>query len=315
MIRIAILGEIGSGNLGDDLGFIVIRDELIRSFREHGFESQIDYCPPSRFSNLDHSGYEIVLTGCGTLLDECGGAYVHTLHNMQERRKITAVIGSGMSDPMHLIPNEEGKKLLERVLSRVVGGWVRGKDGPDPIWLKGWIAEKNEDRELIGFNMGYAAYTGINIEEVWARIRVLYFALKQEKMPVTFVSCWKNDLAWFRNYVPKEPVLDVASSSTSLKKLSLLKTLVAFRGHLGMIATAAGVTVLPVVFSSKVEDMYRNTDLKTRPLSLEKDDWEQELRKTIAEPSFNNEVEIGCLAKEVRKRISEFVKKAAGQLR
>ena len=69
--KIAILGEIGSGNLGDDLGYVLIKREI----EKHFDFVQVDWITPSRFSTLDYMGYDCVVTGCGTLLDRAGGHY------------------------------------------------------------------------------------------------------------------------------------------------------------------------------------------------------------------------------------------------
>src|SRR5437016_5901527 len=108
MLRIGVLGEIGSRNLGDDLGYLLLRDELLRCFRRLDVAVHIDYWTPARFSDLDHTSHQVIVTGCGTLLDARGGEYVRRLAQMQDRGALVSLLGTGMSDPWHLTPTEEG---------------------------------------------------------------------------------------------------------------------------------------------------------------------------------------------------------------
>lgn len=311
LLRLAILGEIGSRNLGDDLGYILVRDELISSLRRNGFEAHITYCTPARFGELDYADYEAVVTGLGTLLDECEGEYVRRLAKMQSRGVVTAVLGSGWSDNDHLPSTEPGRRLVSQVLSKCAPGtWVRGRNGPDTGWMLGWIEPMAPQHSLIGINMGYAAYTNADIEGIWSRLRTLFWALRSHGYPVALVSGWPNDNVWFKASLPEEPILQVDLSRDSLLGMSRIDTLVSFRGHLGVFASCAGVKVCSVEFSSKIRDMYSMTDVRRFPLETDGDKWFDTVVAAF-HSKVNNKPAVEEAQAQVRAKISQFATEVA----
>ncbi len=168
MLKVAILGEIGSGNLGDDLGYLIMRDALFKELRRTGFECDIRCVQPAHFSNLDNTRYNLVVAGCGTLLDARGGGYVERLLIMQKRGISTAILGSGMSDPEHIPPTDAGEQMLNDVKGGAIAPWIRG-DAPDPLWLLGHTPPR-DGASKVGINMGYAAFSVRGVGEIWSRI-------------------------------------------------------------------------------------------------------------------------------------------------
>jgi hypothetical protein len=108
--RIAVLGEIGTGNLGDDLGYQLLRDELIAAFRE--LDEIVEPCPLSGTNPLDRDTWSAVVTGCGTLLDLVGWNYVQRLNEMYCP---TAILGTGIQDERAAPPTPMGR-LLKQIL-------------------------------------------------------------------------------------------------------------------------------------------------------------------------------------------------------
>lgn len=306
LIRIAVLGEIGSGNTGDDHGFILLRDELVRAFGHFDVDIHVDYLTPARFSDLDSANYPVVITGCGTLLDLRGGEYVARLATMQARGTIISTLGTGLSDPAHLKPTDEGRALLDVVLAKCTKGWVRGVTGPDLMWIKGWVAPGSEPSHTVGINMGYAAFSCENLSLIWSKIRSLIWHLRTHGRQVTLVSCWKNDDVWYRRDFPDDPVMRVDGSRSSVEKLGSLHTLVSFRGHLGILATCAGVSTLPIIFSTKVADMYRNTEIAPQALYPSEDGWLEVVEGTMAKGPLNLRTQVLNAQESVRTKVYAF---------
>ena len=112
--RIAILGEIGSGNLGDDYGYTLLRDHLLRVFDEFDIPVDIRPLTPGMFWQLDGYDWDAVATGCGTLLDLANGPYVQALTKAAERFPVLS-LGSGISDPRHMVPTKEGQHIRQDI--------------------------------------------------------------------------------------------------------------------------------------------------------------------------------------------------------
>lgn len=305
LIRIAVLGEIGSRNLGDDLGFILLRDEILKGISKRDRMAHVTYFTPVRFGDLDHSSFDAVVTGCGTLLDRQEGVYMRRLSIMQSRGTMTAILGSGWSDPFHVPNTKNGEQMAAQVLSNIsVGSWIRGEGMPDLVWILGWRHSGAEERKFIGMNMGYAAYSRWNLTDVWGRVRDTYIALKNSNYPVTLVSCWPNDDVWYESEMPNEPVLKVGLSNASIASLSKIRVMVPFRGHLGVVAACAGSTVCPIMFSSKVEDMYKCSDVRILPLNYE-DRWFYSISRAYT-ADLNNEEAIRRSKEKIESSIDTF---------
>ncbi len=308
-LRVAILGEIGSKNLGDDLGYLLMRDALIRELRRTGFECDVRCVQPVHFSSLDHGDHDLVVTGCGTLLDASGGAYVERLITTQNQGIATAILGSGLSDPDHIQTTPEGEHMLEDAKGGAISAWIRG-EGPDPLWLLGYTPPEKA-RTKVGINMGYAAYSIEEVDVIWSRIQEVRQALDVKGIETCLVSCWVNDNSW---YPEGEAVLQIGCHRDTLKNLHEIRAIVGFRGHLGVAAACYGVNVLPVLFSTKIEDMYRGTKVRYTALDPSNVDWVSTVLYALnLEP--DNETAIETAKREVEERIASFADKFAGSFR
>jgi hypothetical protein len=294
--RIAILGEIGSGNLGDDLGYLLIKKEIEKNFDF----IQIDWVTPSRFSQLDYMGYDMVVLGCGTLLDRAGGHYVTKLYDMQKRGIPTAILGSGLSDDKHIPDTNEGIQIYDKVMQKVKYKYLRG-EAPDPMWLLG--DQKTEGgHDKIGINMGFAGYTVGSIFDIKAKVEALRSHLALNKQPTKTVTCWGNDNAWIGN-----PDIEIDCNLESISKLNELKAIVAFRGHLGVVAACCGVIPIAIAYSSKIEKMYEGVGVPVTFLDVDQKDWGNKVEDGLTKGGdFRNAI-IEAQQK-VQTKIKEFCK-------
>ncbi len=309
LLKIVILGEIGSGNLGDDLGYILLRDALTNELRRTGVECDIRCVQPVHFSSLDHADCHLVVTGCGTLLDAQGGAYVKRLIISKRRGIPTAILGSGLSDPAHIQPTPEGEAMLAEAINGSIYHWIRG-EGADPLWILGYTAPEKQGAK-VGINMGYAAYSVEGVSTIWGRIKEVRAALDAKGVETCLVSCWTNDNSW---YPEGSDVLQIGCNRSSLQKLHELRAIVGFRGHLGVAAACYGVNVIPVLFSSKIEDMYRGTNVSYTPLDPSKSDWADTVVNAL-ELKPDNQGAVETAKKGVQERIAAFANEFAGRLR
>lgn len=293
--RIAILGEIGSGNLGDDLGYVLIKREIEKNFDF----VQVDWVTPSRFSQLDYMGYDVVVLGCGTLLDRAGGHYMVKLHEMQKRGTLTAILGAGLSDNRHMPDTNKGIQLYDEVMERVNFKFLRGEI-PDPMWLLG--DQKIEGgHDKIGINMGFAGYTDGSIFDIKAKVEALKSHLALNRQPTKTVTCWGNDNAWIGNQVD----IEIDCNLKSISKLNELKAIVAFRGHLGVVAACCGVIPIAIAYSSKVEKMYEGVGVPVTFLDVGQKDWGNKVEDALTKGgNFTNAVIEA--QKKVQVKIKDF---------
>lgn len=279
---IAILGEMGSGNLGDCLGYMVLKKEIEKHFEY----IQIDWITPSRFSMLDYMGYDCVVTGCGTLLDRAGGEYMRKLRALQDRGTKTAILGSGVSDQSHIRDTKEGSQIYNEVMDKVIHKFIRGEK-PDLMWLLGNKGGGNKTN-TIGINMGFAGYTTISIIEIQNKVKQVEDYLKSQGYDVKRVSCWGNDDAWFPN-----PDIRVDGSEESLNKLSELKGIVAFRGHLGVVSACCNVNVCAIGYSQKIKQMYDGVNIDYKLLDINDNYWATDIKNQLEkDTNYQNEIKI-----------------------
>lgn len=257
-MRIGILGEIGSGNLGDDLGYQIAKSILCRKFKNKNVDIIIDHISP----RCDWS-YDAYVTACGTLLDEASGSYVSFLKSKQKSGVPTAVLGSGISDPNHIIPKKTGKEDLKHVLKHAKYAWVRGINGPDFMWVHGYVDTDQSKHRYRGFNFGHGAYTNISESLIHDKIRN---HMSDESVAVV---CWDrdNDVTpnGFNTYY-------IDGSINGISQLLSLKSLVSFRGHLSILAACCGVDVRPIAWSTKITDMFR--DVIDAPFLYTNQEWD-----------------------------------------
>lgn len=266
MKRIAILGEIGSGNLGDDLGYTLLRDELIRLFEEeHDVLVDIRPLTPNLHDMLRGYHWDAVVLGCGTLLDYCNGPYVRTLRSLLDKAPVL-VLGSGMSDPNHLPPTDEGRQALHDVLGKAVYVWIRGDGagptyaGPDSAWLMGQrILEHHEEaiakteRDTLGVNVGYAAYSQYGVDRIVTAIKGFrnYTQGRQQ-----LIAAWENDKRFLAAVSATDPVHTVDGRMVNFEPLLGMHTIFATRIHLAVMAACCGVHPVVFDYSTKVRDVF-----------------------------------------------------------
>ena len=298
MQHIAILGEIGVGNLGDDLGYLLLKREIEKNFEKRGKFCQVDYLRTSRFSELNYIGYSAVVLGAGTLLDAANGDYIQAIHKAQERGILTAILGTGISDKRHIPDTEDGKKLLTKIIEKAKNVYFRGVDGPDLLWVLG-NHEYDGPKEGVGFNLGFAAYSTIDLVKIHEQIKAVKLFLEAQGIKTSWVSCWDRD-----NDLMDEPSIMVDGSRKSLEELSKLKAIVPFRGHLGTVAACCGVRVYPVCYSQKIKPMYEGV-IEPEWLECEGKKWTQIVSDTWHLP-VDYKPNIEKAQQEVKKQSEDF---------
>lgn len=301
-IKIAILGEIGSGNLGDDLGYMLLKKEIEKHFEY----VQIDWITPSRFSTLDYMGYDCVVTGCGTLLDKSSGEYMRKLYALQDRGVKTAILGSGISDNAHIPTNKDGSQMYNKVIERVLHKFIRG-DKPDLMWLLGNRGNSNKSN-TIGINMGFAGYTTKSIMDIQNKVKQVENYFRSKDYNVKRISCWRNDDAWLPN-----PDIRIDGSQESLNKLSELKGIVSFRGHLGVVAACFNVNVCAIGYSQKIKKMYDGVNIDYKLLDISSESWIEDIENQF-EKTTNYTNEVQTAQSVIQKEIEEFCNKLRSHL-
>ena len=128
MKRIAILGEIGSHNLGDDFCFILLRDLLIEKFRDRDMLVDVRPITPGLFKTFAEYEYSGVVVGGGTLLDKCDGPYMRELYyrGYQHEARI-GIFGSGYNDEGFFRSTGGGQTVHDRLMKRVISCVIRPK--------------------------------------------------------------------------------------------------------------------------------------------------------------------------------------------
>ena len=265
--RIAILGEIGSGTLGDDLGYVLLRDALWRAVGDEHI--MLDFRPltPNMFRFLPGYHWDAVMTGCGTLLDAASGPYVRALLAAAETAPIF-IAGTGLADERHIVLTSQGVADLQRLLRIAKVAWLRaartapqtilGIDGPDPFWLYGWRGQNVASRVDIGINDGPVAYGDLR---PWRQ----HLKAMRQRHYSRLIAAWRDDVPCLHlldagaSHLNSraEPVL-ISGGSKSNAELDSLRSIVTTRVHLGAIAACHGV--LPVLpdYSMKVSEILRS---------------------------------------------------------
>lgn len=296
--KIAILGEIGSGNLGDDLGYMLLKKEIEKHFEY----VQIDWITPSRFSVLDYMGYDCVATGVGTLLDKSGGEYVKRLWLVSKRKTPIAILGSGMSDNVHIPDTAEGTKMFDEVINSCAFRYLRG-EAPDPVWLLG-NKYLGQQQSGMGINMGFAGYTVVDIYKIKSIVEQIKQMQLLQGVPIKLVSAWDNDNPWLG-----QPDFTVNASPSSFEELGKLKYIVAFRGHLGVVAACCGVNVIAIEYSQKIKQMYAGAGVNVTFLDPTQKDWKNVLEDATTRNADNQQA-----VTETQKRVQEKIKEFCGRI-
>ena len=314
MFKLAILGEIGSGNLGDDFGYCLIRDVLYKLFYKYDVVCNIDYYAPVQFPQLRNSRYDAVITSCGTLLDKCGGNYVSELLRCQRAGSKIGVLGTGLSDPDHLPTTDEGIETLNELISKCSHSWIRGEDGPDVFWVYGkyfnTVPVYNDD-ETFAVNMGRAAFTYTNIDEIVAKIDqcATHF---EKTMKMKTVSVWKADEKTYPEEILKKyPQVFVNGERKYNSAFRSIDYLVSFRAHLGVIATCCGLLSFPVKFSSKVKKIFDLAIDDMTYLDVREDNWIEKITEVLPkskEIRTEREKKVKSAANRVFNNLEKFVK-------
>jgi hypothetical protein len=255
MKRIAVLGEMGTGNLGDDYSYILLRDELIAAFRE--LDEEVNIYPLSGEAGLDMATWHAVVTGCGTLLDEVRGNYVHRL--LLADCPI-AILGTGTADPRYANPTREGKWALRNALKIASYTWRRGVAGPDTGWLAGWRRDESwpsAEGDLCAINDGPAAHNLLPVTpEMLQQVRAL---LKRKS---TLIAAFPNDLPQLQPLQQGgESVLFVDGSAASFAQLARCSTVFCLRIHLAVFAACCGVHPILLDYSGKVRQVFAGTEV------------------------------------------------------
>lgn len=258
--RIAILGEIGSGNLGDDLGYVLLRDALWRAVGDEHI--MLDFRPltPNMFRFLPGYHWDAVMTGCGTLLDAASGPYVRALLAAAETAPIF-IAGTGLADERHIVPTSQGVADLQRLLRIAKVAWLRaartapqtilGIDGPDPFWLYGYRRTMDNQGSMLGINDGPVAFGDLRS---W---RVNLASLRDRNL-CQFFAAWRDDLASARALAQSAPAHLCAGGMKDSRRLETARALLSTRVHLGALAACHGV--LPVLpnYSVKVSEILQS---------------------------------------------------------
>lgn len=303
MLTIAILGEIGSGNFGDDIGFCVVRDTIYELCKKYDVVCNIEHLPPGRFNYLNERCYDIVISACGTLLDKSSGPYVTALSNVKKKGSKIAILGSGLSDPNHIEPSEEGQELFEEVLEECSYSWIRGLDGPDTFWLyaKDNAIKPNDKNDIMAFNFGRAVYTHAELPIILDKIENCIDYFKTHK-DIKIVSCWESDDKYIPKILSKSLSLSVDGTKKTAIELNKYDTMIPFRGHLGVMATCCGLLSIPINFSTKVEDMYRLAIDDMTFLDVKENNWVKTIESCI------------CNAPQIKEKRYLNVKKASEEV-
>ena len=262
--RIAVLGEIGSGNLGDDLGYVLLRDAISRAVGDEHI--MLDFRPltPNMFRFLPGYHWDAVMTGCGTLLDAASGPYVRALLAAAETAPIF-IAGTGLADERHIAPTPQGVADLSRLLRIAKVAWLRaarscvaGLNGPDPFWIYGWRCQDVPHRVDLGINDGPAAYGNLHS---WRQ----HLKSLRQRHYSRLIAAWRDDVPFLRALAVSsshvnahaEPVV-LGGGSKLNAALDSLRSIVTTRVHLGALAACHGV--LPVLpdYSMKVSEILRS---------------------------------------------------------
>lgn len=261
--RVAVLGEIGAGNLGDDFGYVLLRDALQAALGRLDVLADVRPVTPNLFGLLDSYHWDAVVTGCGTLLDLAEGVYVRALRSA---RCPVAVLGTGVADPRHIGPTEGGKRALKELLKRCNSVWLRADpDGshaaqasPDPGWLYGW-----HDRgaaEGLGINVGYAAFSTMCLDPML--LANLQIVRNITTYPSSLVAAWKSDLVWLQRLQHNgEPIAVVTGTRESTQVLDRLHVLLATRVHLAVVAACHGVFPILPDYANKTKEVFSGTSV------------------------------------------------------
>lgn len=114
MRRISIVGEIGAGNLGDDLGYLLLRDTILALTED----VEVGCMSLSEAMQEEWSGgHRALLLGAGTLLDTGGAQGVRAALRAAERGVPVAIIGTGVTPPGQGGFTHEGIEALDRLLN------------------------------------------------------------------------------------------------------------------------------------------------------------------------------------------------------
>lgn len=263
MKRVAILGEIGSGNLGDDLGYLLLRDALIRNFGELDVLVDIRPFTPNMLPFLEGYHWDAVLLGCGTLLDFADGPYMQMLGTMAARCPV-AIVGSGFADPRHVEPTLAGREKFDFLSRASKYVWTRvspeGCDpttaDPDPVWLYGWHG--GGARNGVGLNLGNATFSSFAFDPdlylVFEKLRDIY--------PTALVGAWHADVPWLERLKKGgETVYVVTGTKASTHVLGSLRALVATRVHLAVLAACHGVFPILPDYTTKARDVFARSNV------------------------------------------------------
>lgn len=251
--RVAILGEFGTGNLGDDYGYILLRDALYAEFAK--LDVLVNIYPLSGQAGLDMNTWHAVVTGCGTLLDEVRGNYAHRL--LLADCPI-AILGTGTADPRYAVPTREGVRALRDALKLAVYVWRRGVEGPDTGWLAGWQRPEGvAGDDSVGINEGPAAHNLAPLDK-----KQLRAVREQLHHPSRLVAAFPADLeplAVVRR--ADEEVLMVDGTRRSFAALAGLSAVYCRRIHLGVMAACCGVHPVLLDYTAKVQQVFAGTSV------------------------------------------------------
>lgn len=262
--RIAVLGEIGSGNLGDDLGYVLLRDAISHAVGQKHILLDFRPLTPNMFRLLPGYHWDAVMTGCGTLLDAASGPYVRALLAASETAPIF-IVGTGLADERHIPPTTQGVTDLSRLLRTAKIAWLRSGrsvaaelSGPDPFWLYGWRGTHNSERVDVGINDGPVAFGDLRS---W-RDRVASLGGRHYHRPV---AAWMDDIPVIRSLIAAEShananpeIFLVSGTESSTAVMNTLRSLITTRVHLGALAACHGVMPVLPDYSVKVSEILQS---------------------------------------------------------
>ncbi len=262
--RIAVLGEIGSGNLGDDLGYVLLRDAISQAVGNKHILLDFRPLTPNMFRLLPGYHWDAVMTGCGTLLDAASGPYVRALLAASDSAPIF-IAGTGLADERHIPPTMQGIADLSRLLRTAKFAWLRSSrsvaaelSGPDPFWLYGWRGTNNSDRVDVGINDGPVAFGDLHSwRDKVASLRCRHYH--------RLIAAWRDDVPVIRSLLAKESLANaspqislVSGTESSAAVMNGLRSLVTTRVHLGALAACHGVMSVIPDYSIKVSEILQS---------------------------------------------------------